>query len=71
MRTAALILALFAMSTIAFADRQNHFKTVRYTPDGNMEPLLRSYGPPRAKTSSHDKRCHGAQIHAPRHSRVY
>jgi hypothetical protein len=70
-RTAALILALLVMSAIALAEGPGHFKTVRYTPDGNIELLLRSYGPPRAKTLTHDKRCRGATLHAPRRSRVY
>jgi hypothetical protein len=68
MSKAAVILALFFMTAAASADRVNHFKVMRYTPDGSMEVVLQSYGPQRAKASTpHDKRCHGAQLRAPRH----
>jgi hypothetical protein len=69
MRKAAVILALFLMTAAAASDRPNRFKVMRYTPDGSMEVVLQSYGPPRAKAATpHDKRCHGAQIiRAPRH----
>jgi hypothetical protein len=68
MRTSAVILALFLMTAVAAPDRPNHFKVMRYTPDGSMEVVLQSYAPQRARASTaHDKRCHGAQIRAARH----
>ena len=68
MRRAAVILAMFLMTAVAPSDRPNHFKVMRYTPDGSMEVVLQSYGPLRSKAATpHDKRCHGAQIRAPRH----